>query len=340
MPLIRPAIVDERAAPIDRHTRPESAVARLERGEYLLVTDSTATGHRIVEALWKRLGSRADRLPYRRVAVRLLERVEGHRSTLDGAGDNGFIAELYPERSSFVIPFIQMQALKHAWELYQEGVHLAVLGFRVHPFYGTYVPTRTSHLELFGTWLHRYPGPRHRAIDVGTGCGVLAFMLARAGFDSVLATEVNPNAVESVRRQIAKLDPPLPVRVEHTDLLGSDVDEVDLVVFNPPWVKGEVAEPLDAALVWDDEQLFSRFFDQAQARVSAEGRVVVVFSTIGTLVQPDVPHPLLNELELGRFRLVDRLQRRVKPTPGPDGKPRRTKEKVEIWEFEKLQTDL
>lgn len=335
MALLRPAIVDEAATPVDRRTSPAEAATRLERGERLLVTDSTATGLAIVDELWTRLGGsdRSARLAHREVAVRLLERIEGHHSTLVGSGANPLLAELYPRRPDFVIPFVQVQELVHAWELYTEGVHLAVLGYRLHPYFGTYVPTRTTHLELFATWLHGYAGPRQTAIDVGTGCGVLALMLARAGISSILATDANPNAVESVRRQLARLEPRPAVEVEYGDLLGSGSDEVDLVVFNPPWVKGDVVEPIDAALLWDDEALFTRFFEQAHDRLAEEGRVVVVFSTIGELVQPDVPHPLLTELERGRFQLVEKLQRRVKPTPAPDGTRRRTKEKVEIWEF-------
>ncbi len=237
-----------------------------------------------------------------------------------------------------MLPFVQVQELKHAWELYREGVYLAVLGYRVHPFFGTYVPTRTSHLELFATWLHGYDGPRDRAIDVGTGCGVLALMLARAGVGSILATDDNPNAIESVRRQLARhpANPP-PIQLEHTDLLGDGSDEVDLVVFNPPWVKGEVFDPIDAALIWDDDDLFPRFFDQVHRRLADDGRVVLLFSTIGTLVQPEVPHPILTELDRGRFRLVEKLQRRVEPTTAPDGTRRRTREKVEVWALGKVR---
>ena len=59
----------------------------------------------------------------------------------------------------------------------------------------------------------------------------------------------------------------------------------------------------------------------------------MVFSNIITLVQPDVPHPIQAELERGRFQLVKKLQRKVKPPPEPDGSRRRTREKVEVWEL-------
>ena len=49
-------------------------------------------------------------------------------------------------------------------------------------------------------------------------------------------------------------------------------------------------------IIYDDPALFVRFFDQAHEALAPEGRVVVLFSDIGRLVQPDVEHPLEAEL--------------------------------------------
>ena len=75
---------------------------------------------------------------------------------------------------AFTLPFIEVQELFGAWKRYQEGL---TCGLRppLASFFGTCVPTRTSRaLELFGTWLSQYWGSKRYAVDVGTGCGVLA----------------------------------------------------------------------------------------------------------------------------------------------------------------------
>jgi 16S rRNA G1207 methylase RsmC len=100
----------------------------------------------------------------------------------------------------------------------------------------------------------------------------------------------------------------------------------DLIVSNPPWMKGDVGRTLDLAMYFQDG-FFERFFDQALRRLAPGGRVVLVFSNIIELSQPDVPHPLQTELDRGRFTLVEKLTRRVKPLR------RRTREKVEVWEL-------
>jgi hypothetical protein len=125
---------------------------------------------------------------------------------------------------------------------------------------------------------------------------------------------------------------PQPVRLLEGDLLAGEEGPFDVVAFNPPWLRGDVDELLDQALHYDDPVVFERFFDQALAALAPDGRVVVVFSDIGSLVQPDVPHPLEVELARGRFTLVQKLRRKVAGAKTEGGR-RRTKERVEVWEL-------
>lgn len=331
--------------PVDRNTSPRRAALRLRDGEVLFVTDAWHTALAVLQALRELLGEppkgadfptrQAARRFWRTASARLFVPVVDRKVALSGAPEIGFLAELYPEIDRFGLPFVEALDLFNAWRTYHAGVHLAVLGHRIHPFYGTYAPTRTSHLELFATWLAQDQGARGRAVDVGTGSGILALMLCRAGFEEVLAVDISPNAVLSVERQIARHDAPLPLTVQRGDLLEGVDGPFDRIVFNPPWVQGLVETPLDRALVFDDD-LFPRFFDQAHARLAPDGRVVLLFSNVIELVQPDVGHPILAELARGRFREVQVLRRRVQGTLTPDGKKRRTKEKVEVWELARV----
>ena len=329
---------------MDRGTPPRQAAARLRAGEELLVSDHYITGVKILDQLESLLQPPARDASYqvrqasqrtrRTASLRLLAPIVRHRLALKGARPIGFLAELYPELSSFFLPFVQAQELHGAWKRYREGVRLSVLGHRVHPFYGTYFPTRTSQLELFGTWLSQYQGPRARAVDVGTGCGVLALMLCKAGFERVLATDSNPNAVESVARELRRFPAAPPIDLLQGDLFCQDSAPADLVVFNPPWMQKKADGLHDSALYFEDG-LFERFFEQAWARIHDTGRIVLVFSNVIQLVQPDLPHPILAELERGRLRLVRKLHRKVKPAPTETGQRRRTRERVEVWELAK-----
>ena len=81
--------------------------------------------------------------------------------------------------------------------------------------------------------------------------------------------------------------------------------------------------------------LFERFFDQAQQKLTKNGTIVLIFSNILTLLRPDIPHPIESELQNGRFELVQKLRRKVKPQKG-----KRTKEKVEVWELRRKESSL
>ena len=330
-------VLRHRAQPVDKNVPMAQAATWLCEERSLIVTDRFGTGLDILAALRVKLedpGESADyvtkrvfREAFQAASKRLLVPVVGRKVALPDAPRAGFLSELYPDHADFALPVEDARVLSSAWEWYEQGVHFPVLGYRVHPFYGTYIPARMEHLELFGTWLAKYQGARDRAIDVGTGSGVLALQMAKAGFKHVIATDINPNAIESVARQMRRLSVTPPIELEHADQFGKDRGPLDLIVSNPPWMKGEVGRTLDLAMYFQDG-FFERFYEQSLQRLAPNGRIVFVFSNIIELSQPEVPHPIQTELDRGRFRLVEKMTRKVKPSPG-----RRTREKVEIWEL-------
>ena len=328
-----PITLDTPAAPVLADVKPAEIAARLRAGETLLLQESYGQGVRSLELLRREIcnpkSDFAERTAQERrfesVAERLLVTVQGHRVGLSDVPEIGFLAELYPENPDFALPLVWVQALNGAWVRHQSGVHFPVLGRRLHPHYGVYAPARMTHLELFATWLSGAAVSKGLAVDVGTGCGVLALMLARAGFAKVVATDINPYALVGLERDLERQPAPVPIALKQGDLLCEESGPVDLVVFNPPWTQGEIRSTIDQALVFE-AGLFERFFDQCVNCLAPDGRVAVIFSTIIRLVQPEVPHPIESELARGRFVLDERIHRKVKPAPG-----RRTRERVEVW---------
>ena len=333
------------ARPIDRTTRPAEAVALLQSGAVLRITDHYSTGAEILARLRSvsapppgasyATRSAAERA-LRATMLRLLAPIQDRRLALRGARPIGFPEELYPDQTRFYLPFVEVQELHDAWPRYRTGTHFAVIGQRLHPFFGTYIPTRTEHLELLATWLSQHSGARQHAVDVGTGCGVLALMLCRAGFSEILATDINPNAIESLSRDLDRMSKMPPITLQCGDLMEGSSRAADLIVFNPPWIPGRIDSPIDQALFYSPG-LLARFFAQARDRLAPQGRIVVVFSSILQLVTPDAPHPIEAELARGELVLVQRLQRRIKPKPDRSGRRRRTRERVEIWELARAE---
>lgn len=308
----------------------------IDDGRDVLLDESFHRGLEIVRSLEQRVVSTSSRATFAErtanaerlhtLSKRLWVRFDQHTVRLEGVTLESLLQTLYPSTATGYLSFPAIREIAGAAKRVREGVRYPVLGRRLHPFFGVYFPTRTEHLELFATWLSQYKGMKDHCVDVGTGSGILTFLLAKSGFNIIDAIDQNPNAIWSVHEELRRHPIDTTIRLHCADLL-SPVTNVNLIVFNPPWIPGKSNSSVTEALFFDGG-LFDRFFEQAYTRLSDDGTIVLVFSTILTLLRPDIPHPIESELTKGRFKLQQKLQRKVKPTGG-----NRTKEKVQIWEL-------
>jgi SAM-dependent methyltransferase len=339
----RPTPLSPAGDPVDQRTPAHRAARDILEGRTLVVTDRLQTARSIHTVLRQLLDEPDDDAPFaerqrfRRAldatAERLRVPVQGGRLLLDPAPEIGFLSTLYPESERFELPYRDVRRMAAAWPRFEQGVHLPVLGHRLHPWFGTYVPTRLTHLELFAQWLASDEGPRSQCADVGTGSGVLALMLARKGASRVVATDSNPAAVHSTSLEAERHDYARGiVQAVHTPWLQGVSGPFDLIVCNPPWSHGTPTDDLQAAQVFDDA-FFPALFDQARRALAPNGRLVILFSDLIRLTQPEVEHPIDAALASGRWSSVQTLRRKVPASRTRSGRTRRTRERVEVHEL-------
>jgi methylase of polypeptide subunit release factors len=160
--------------------------------------------------------------------------------------------------------------LQSAARWWNKGVQYRQLLHAIHPHPGCYFAVPTSrwvsfHFEVFQEWIDSTASLQqvHKVVEVGTGCGVLSFMLlqAAAGPIEVTAVDVNPAAVMTVTDNAHRLNlhptnagvggsnesdggegdaagvgGKQTVTAELSNLIPTRFkQELDLVVFNPPW---------------------------------------------------------------------------------------------------------
>lgn len=305
-----------------------------------LVADRFRTGLDVLTALRANFSlahrdfstSRQARRQYHAAAQWLLAPIRDHRLALKKAPDIGWFPEMYPDTPALLLPFPVVQGLNSSWQWYLRGVALPVLSRPLHPLHGTYFPTRHEHLFLFQEWLQQTP-PRTHAVDVGTGCGVLALMLAETGWPHVRATDINPNAIEGLRRDLVDTPEDTIITPMQTALTGPLDVRFDLIVFNPPWLPGETHSLLDQAIYYPPD-LFDEFFAAAWRSLAPDGRVVMLFSDLLIKSGQSRHHPIARELKRRkRFVQVDRRQRAV--SAGSKRSRRRQRhlsaENVQLW---------
>lgn len=123
------------------------------------------------------------------------------------------------------------------------------------------------------------PKPGARALDLGTGSGVGSVFAARRGY-RVTAVDVNPEAIRCVRLNALLNGMEERIEARHGDLFAPVAGEsFDLILFNPPFFRGEPSSPLDAA--WRGTDVLERFAAGLSGALAPGGTALLLLSTDG-----------------------------------------------------------
>ena len=274
------------------------------------------------------------RSEYVRLSNLILLEVIDQKLTVKKSPIIGWLEKFYPENNHFFLTFPQIQGLNSSWQWYKKGISIPVLRNKIHPYYGTYFPTRFEHLGLFDNWLKRYQGPKKTAIDVGVGCGVLSLQMVQYGFQKVYATDINPNAIVGLREFMGTTKLSRKIELDFGNLFGKWEKQTELIVFNPPWLpENHDLDNMDDAIYYN-KNLFRDFFVEAKKRLLPEGKLVLIFSNLAQITHVTNEHPIETEIAEGnRFQLEKCYKKSVKAASNKTKRNRhwRSLEEVELW---------
>ncbi len=339
-----PIVSEIDVVPFHRKVNPQVAIEALLDGDYVLIVDYYGSGLRLLRELKRFVkqeypdksfrGQRDFRSVYHELSNRVLLDVSDNVLTVKKAPEIGWLKKLYPDISDFALPFPKVQGLNSAWQWYVKGIFIPVLKREIHPWYGTYFPTRFEHLELFEKWIGKYIGGKKSAIDIGIGSGILSFQMLRHGFEKVCGTDTNPNSIIGLHEAIGKNKDYSNLDLIHGNLFANCNVQSELIVFNPPWLpaKQEV-EGLDEAIYYGPD-LFPGFFSQAKKYLKPEGKLVLLFSNLAHITNFSRSHPIKKEIaEGGRFTKELLLKKSVKQASKKTKRDQnwRSAEIVELW---------
>jgi methylase of polypeptide subunit release factors len=163
----------------------------------------------------------------------------------------------------------------HEWR--KAGIRLPALGDTLlRPHFGVFAPIRSEYVDLVA----QAPlGVVQRAFDLGTGTGVLAFVLARRGVPRVVATELEPRALQCARENAAAFRLEDRVEIAECDLFPDG--RADLVVFNPPWLPERPHSRAERALFDPGHSLVHRFLRELPEHLSPGGEAWLLLSDLG-----------------------------------------------------------
>ena len=339
-----PVAPGEKIETFKRGTDVSLTIEALEAGNPILVTEFYSNGLSLLRELHSHLSrklpkksfqeQREYRSEYHKLSNLILIRIVDQKLAVKKAPSIGWLEKFYPEINEFLLSFPQVQGLNSSWQWYQNGLSIPVLRNKVHPYYGTYFPTRFEHLQLFDDWLTGYEGPRKSAIEVGIGCGVLSLQMVQNGFHKVYGTDINPNAIVGLAESMGDTMLSRKIELDFGSLFGKWDNPAELIVFNPPWLpKSHDLDKIDEAIYYD-ENLFSDFFTGAKQRLLPEGKMLLIFSNLAQITNVTKDHPIERELEDGgRFQLEKHLKKPMKASSGKTKRDQawRSSEEVELW---------
>jgi methylase of polypeptide subunit release factors len=201
-----------------------------------------------------------------------------HTITLPRAPDvRQACVEAYGESASpYVTSLRELLGIIGAHEWRKKGIFVPELGARIHPRYGVFAPVRNEYLSLVA----RAPLPvaRGAAFDIGTGTGVIAALLARRGFERVVATDTDPRALACARENVARLG--LEDRIE---VVGADLfpdERAALAVCNPPWIPARPSAPIERAIFDHDSRMLNGFLERVPLHLEPYGEAWLIISDL------------------------------------------------------------
>lgn len=242
-----------------------------------------------------------------------------------GAGDRG----------STLVSLSEIIGVISAYEWHRKGIEVPALGARMHPAYGVFAPTRDEYLDLVAdaAWPAGVSEPV--AMDIGTGTGVIAAILARRGAREVVATDINPRAVCCAGDNMDRLGLADRVRVEEADLWPAEGRRADVVVCNPPWIPGRPTSALEQGIYDPGSDVLTRFLTGLADHLTPAGEGWLILSDLAELIGLRTRDDLLERIADAGLTVVGSHETTPRhPRAADDADPlhaARSRERTLLW---------
>jgi methylase of polypeptide subunit release factors len=225
----------------------------------------------------------------------------------------------------------------HEWR--KNGVLIAALDAKIHPWYGVFSPIRGEYVQLVMD-APLPAGAEQTAFDIGTGTGVLAAVLAKRGVQKIVATDMDPRALGCARENLVRLDVLDQVDVVQADLFPEG--RATLVVCNPPWLPGKPSAAIEAAVYDPDSRMLTSFLAGLAAHLLPGGEGWLILSDFAEHLGLRSRAQLMEWIAHAGLRVIDRIDTRpVHPRASDATDPlhaARAAEMTSLWRLSVLDT--
>ncbi len=132
-----------------------------------------------------------------------------------------------------------------------------------------------------------------KAIDMGTGSGLMAIVMAKYGAAQVIATDISPKAVVNTIENVKKYDLENKIKIFQGDLFERIETKSDCIVFNLPFFDGDASkDDYISRSMLNSGKLIHRFLDEAPNYLTPDGTIVMPsYDLAGSTNDPAIHGP-------------------------------------------------
>ena len=210
---------------------------------------------------------------------------------------------------SCVLSFRDLQGALGAAQWRAKGVPIDSLGLSIFPHYGVFAPTRHEYVQLLLD--APLPAVHDIAYDIGTGTGLLAIILAQRGVNQVIATDLNPRALDCASENFTRLEL-TNVQLQQADLYPTNAPLANLIVCNPPWLPAKPSSPLEYAVYDANSAMLRGFLQGAKTHLAEQGEVWLILSDLAEHLQLRTREELLGWFSDSGLKVKYRLDTKPK----------------------------
>lgn len=129
---------------------------------------------------------------------------------------------------------------------------------------------------LLGAWVK--PLEAHRILDVGTGCGLIALILAQRSAAEIIGVEFDAAATDQALENGQNSPWPERIRMVHTDFRIFSEGLFDLIVSNPPFFQNALRAPapLRNQARHDVTLSYAELISKSESLLTPQGRLAVI----------------------------------------------------------------
>ena len=276
-----------------------AAVARVRRNEHLLYEGDWRNARQLLTAMGRRVNRRREGKPLSPLETFRAERVARLREhetlsrvvvmldakyalqKLKHAPDVAELCEdIWGEATGpTVVPLKALVGMIGANEWKKKGLAIRGLKKKLHPAYGVFLPTRTEYVDL----LLRAPAPTgKRVFDIGTGTGVLSFLLLERGAASAVGTDLDPRSVACALANAKELGFKSRFEAFERDMFPEG--RAELAIANPPWIPEPWKNRLDRAVYDENHAFLNAYLGGLKNHLEPGGEGWLVMSNLAELI--------------------------------------------------------